>query len=158
MTSAFPAIWKITCISVIPKVLNPSQLKDYRPVPILPIISKIYEKLILQQMTEFIEKQLIYHKYQSGYRKNHSATTLLMKLYDNIKTSMNKSEITSTIFLDYSKAFDSINFYTVIQKNHSFKFSKDFLFWTMDHLTFRQHFVQIDAYFSSLLILPSGTE
>ena len=116
MTSAFPAIWKITCISVIPKVLNPSQLKDYRPVPILRIISKIYKKLILQQMTEFIEKQLIYHKYQSGYRKNHSATTLLMKLYDNIKTSMNKSEITSTIFLDYSKAFDSINFYTVIQK------------------------------------------
>ena len=115
MTSAFPAIWKITCISVIPKVLNPSQLKDYRPVPILPIISKIYKKLILQQMTEFIEKQLIYHKYQSGYRKNHSATTLLMKLYDNIKTSMNKSEVIIAIFAYYSKVFDTVDFYKLIQ-------------------------------------------
>ena len=167
MTSAFPAIWKITCISVIPKVLNPSQLKDYRPVPILPIISKIYKKLILQQMTEFIEKQLIYHKYQSGYRKNHSATTLLMKLYDNIKTSMNKSEITSTIFLDYSKVFDSINFYTVIQKksfiqilqrlfildNGSFNFSTAFctnrrIFFFSFNITLRYRIiVQCDYFF-----------
>ena len=166
MTSAFPAIWKITCISIIPKVLNPSQLKDYRPVPILPIIFRIYEKLILQQMTEFIEKQLIYHKYQSGYRKNHSATTLLMKLYDNIKTSMNKSEITSTIFLDYSKAFDSINFYTLIQKksfiqilqrrfildNGSFNFSTAFctnwrIFFFSFNITLRYRIIVQCEYF-----------
>ena len=118
-------------------------------------------------MTEFIEKQLIYHKYQSGYRKNHSATTLLMKLYDNIKTSMNKSEITSTIFLDYSKAFDSINFYTLIQKksfiqilqrlfildNGSFNFSTAFctnrrIFFFSFNITLRYRIiVQCDYFF-----------
>ena len=116
VTSTFPGIWKIARISPIPKIVNPSQLKDYRPISILPILSKIYEKLVLQQMTEFIEKQLIYHKHQSGYRKNHSTTTLLMKLYDDIKTSMSKSEITIAIFADYSKAFVTIDFYTLIQK------------------------------------------
>ena len=92
-------------------------------------------------MTEFIEKRLIYHKHQSGYRKNHSTTTLLIKLYDNIKTSMDNSEITIAIFEDYSKAFDAIDFYTLIQKMHTFNFFKDFLYWTMTYLTFQQHFV-----------------
>ena len=168
VTSTFPGMWKIARISPIPKIVNPSQLKDYRPISILPILSKIYEKLVLQQMTEFIEKQLIYHKHQSGYRKNHSTTTLLMKLYDDIKTSMNKSEIIIAIFADYSKAFDTIDFYTniflyiyififiqtyfytLIQKMHTFNFSKNLLYWTMNYLIFRQHFVQIDAHFSTL--------
>ena len=68
-------------------------------------------------MTEFIEKRLIYHKHQSGCRKNHSATALLMKLYDNIKTSITNSEITIAIFADCPKAFDTIDFYTMIQKS-----------------------------------------
>ena len=107
-------------------------------------------------MTEFIEKQLIYHKHQSGYRKNHSTTTLLMKLYDDIKTSMNKGEITIVIFADYSKVFDTIDFYTMIQKMNTFNFSKDFLYCTMSYLTFRHHFVQIDAHFSTLLTSEFG--
>ena len=49
---------------------------------------------------------------------------------------MSKSEITIAIFADYSKAFDTINFNTMIQKMHSFSFSKDFLYWTMNYLTF----------------------
>ena len=123
------------------KFVNPSQLKDYQPISILPILSKTYEKLVLQQMTEFIKKRLIYHKHQSRYRKNHSTTTLLMKLYANIKTSMNKSEITITIFADYFKAFDTIDNNTLIQKMLTFNFCKDFLYWTMNYLTFCQHFV-----------------
>ena len=138
-----PGIWEIDRISPIPKVVNPTQLKDYQPVSILPILSKsigrilykIYEKLVLQQMIKFTEQQLIYHKYQSGYRKNYSA--LLMKLYDDIKTSMTKSEINIAIFADYSKAIDTIDFYTLIQKRRLFNFSKDILYRTMDCLTFR---------------------
>ena len=66
VTSAVPDICKIAWISPILKIVNPSQIKDYRPILILSILSKIYEKSALQQMTEFIENQLIYHKYQSG--------------------------------------------------------------------------------------------
>ena len=53
-----------------------------------------------------------------------------MKRYDNIKTSMNKSEITVAIFADFCKAFDTIDFYTLIQKMHTFDFS------TFIHSTF----------------------
>ena len=79
-----------------------------------------------------------------------------MKLYDDIKTFMKKSEITIAIFADHSKAFDTIDFYTLIQKIHTFNFSKYFLYWAMNYLTFQQHFVQIDAHFSTLLTSEFG--
>ena len=99
----FPDIWKLARISPIPKIQLPVELKDYRPVSILPILSKIYERVVLEQITNFIEKKLIYHHYQSGYRKNHSTATLLAKLRDDIKEAMKASEITLAVFTDYLK-------------------------------------------------------
>ena len=113
VTPAFPGIWKIARISLILKVVNPSQLKHYRQISIQPILCKIYE--ILKQMIKFIEKRFIYHKHQSGYRKNHSTSTLLMKLDDDNKTRV---KLTSPFNADYSKVFNAIDLYTLIQKMH----------------------------------------
>ena len=68
--SKFPDQWKIAHVSPIPKVTNPTELKDYRPISILPILSKVYEKQVLHQITDFIETQQVYNKHQSGYGKN----------------------------------------------------------------------------------------
>ena len=73
----FPDQWEIARISPIPKVTNPTELKDYRPISILPILSKVYEKQVLHQITDFIETQQVYDKHQSGYHKNHSTATIL---------------------------------------------------------------------------------
>ena len=98
------------------------ELKDYRPVSILPILSKIYERVALEQITNFIEKKLIYNHYQSSYRKNHSTATLLAKLRDDIKEAIKASEITLAVFTDYSKAFDTIDFSVLIRKMHTLNF------------------------------------
>ena len=90
----FPDTWKLARISPIPKIQLPVELKDYRPVLILSILSKIYEKVVLEQITNFTEKKLIYYLYQSGYRKNHSTGTQLAKLRDDIKKAKKASEIT----------------------------------------------------------------
>ena len=63
----------------------PVELKDYQQVSISPIFSKLYERVVLEQITNFTEKKLIYYHYQSGYRKNLSTATLLPKLRDDIK-------------------------------------------------------------------------
>ena len=78
----------IARISPIPKVTNPTKLKDYRPISILPILSKVYEKQVLHKITGFIETQQVYNKHQSGYHKNHSTATIFSKLYDDIKMAM----------------------------------------------------------------------
>ena len=91
----------------------------YRPVSILRILSKIYEGVVLEQITNFIEKKLIYHHHQFGYCKNHSTATLLAKLRDVIKKVMKASEITLAAFADYSKAFNTIDFSILIKKMHT---------------------------------------
>ena len=97
----FPNAWKTARSSPIPKITQPVELKDYRPVSILPVLSKVYEKLVLLQLAVFIERESVYHQYQSGYRNNHSTATLLVKLHDDIKKAMKSSEVTIVIFTDY---------------------------------------------------------
>ena len=63
--SKFPDQWKIARISPIPKVTNSTELMDYRPISILPILPKLYEKQVLHQITDFIETQQVYNKHQS---------------------------------------------------------------------------------------------
>ena len=117
-----PDIWKLARISSIQKYTKiqlPVELKDYRPISILPILSNIYGRVILEQITNFIEKKLIYHHYQSGHRRNHSTATLFAKLRGGIKESMKASEITLA-------AFDTIDFSVLIKKMHTPNFSKRF--------------------------------
>ena len=118
----FPDIWKLARIGPIPKIQLPVELKDYRPLSVLPILSKIYERVALEQITNFIENKLIYHHYQSGYHKNHSTATLLAKLRDDIKKAMKASEITLAVFTEYLKAFDTIDFSVLIRKMHTLNF------------------------------------
>ena len=66
-------------------------MKDYRPISILPILSKVYEKQVLHQITDFIETQQVYNKHQSGYRRNHSTATIFSKLYGDVKMAMKQS-------------------------------------------------------------------
>ena len=118
-----------TRLNPIPKIQLPVKFKDYRVVSILPILPNIYERVVLNQITNIVEKELIHHDYQSGYRKNYSTATLLAKLRDDIKKAMKASEIALAVFTDYSKAFDTIHFSVLIKKIHTLNFSKRFLYW-----------------------------
>ena len=70
--------------------------------------------------------------------------------------ALKQSELTMAVFTDYSKAFDTIDFFTLIQKMHSLNFPTDFLYWVFNYLTRRQHFAQIDSNCSSVLTAKYG--
>ena len=74
--------------------------------------------------------------YQSCYRKNHSTETLFAKLRYYIKQATKASEITLTVFIDYSKAYDTIEFSVLVKKMHALNFSKRFLYWIFSYFTF----------------------
>ena len=58
-TNNFPDAWKTARTSAIPKIMQPVELKDYRPVSILPVLSEVYEKLVLQQLAVFIKRESV---------------------------------------------------------------------------------------------------
>ena len=106
--SVFPTEWKCARISVIPKIDNLATSDDYRPISILPVLSKVFERLIMKQLSNFIEINNIYSSTQVGYRRNHSTNTILIKMRDDILNAINKGEVTLSILADSSKAFDTL--------------------------------------------------
>ena len=93
----FSKQWKISRVCPIPKTDNPTSIKDYRPISVLSVLSKVYERVILNQIWSFKETQNLYNINQSGFRKGHSTNTLLFKLRDDIRTAMNRSEVTLSV-------------------------------------------------------------
>ena len=97
----FPEYWKVARISPVSKVNNPSSRSDFRPISVLPVLSKVYERVVPQKLVFHIENLMLYKSTQHGFRKSHSTTSCLMKLKDDIN-AMNKCEITISVFADYS--------------------------------------------------------
>ena len=101
---------------LIPKIGNPANVKEFRPISTLPVLSKVYEKVILIQLLNYIENSDVYNPTQSGFRKGHSTKTLLLKFRNDILKALNWNEITISVLIDYSKAIDTINHKTHLEK------------------------------------------
>ena len=142
-TGIFPEKWKTARVCPIPKVKNPTVAKDFRPVSILPVLSKVFEKIILMQILEHIESS-VYNQTQSGFRKGHSTSTILLKLRDAIRKSMNKNEITLAVMIDYSKAFDTIDHSIMVRKLLNLGFGSSVIKVIVSYLSNRKQFVQVD--------------
>ena len=139
----FPKQWKISRVCLIPKTDNLTSIKDYRPISVLSVLSKVYERVILNQLCSFIETQNLYNINQSGFRKGHSTNTLLLKLRDDIRTAMNRSEVTLSILIDYSKAFDTIDHRILLEKLQNMNFVKNIKI-ICSYLIERYQYVQIE--------------
>ena len=110
---------------------------DYRPISILPALSKIAERLILKQLLSHIEEQLLVKSTVTGYRKGHSAGTTLLKFKDDTKKAMKSREVTLATLVDFSKAFDTIAHDKVIAKLHKLGFSPELLRLISSYLSHR---------------------
>lgn len=136
----FPSAWKIARISTIPKVNEVKSNNDRRPISIPPDLFKVFERLVL--LCTFSGGVL---KESSSAYKGHNTTTVLLAMRDDILRVMNREEITMAIMADFSKAFDTVAYGTVLKKLHKQEFSKSFLTWIVNYLTGRKQFVQIDG-------------
>ena len=107
----------------VPKIDNSINEKDFQLISILQVLSKIHEKVILKKLSDYIERTSIYNSTQSDLRKGHSTQTILLKFRDDIQKALNKNETTMSVFIDYSKAFDTIQHETLIKKLAILNFS-----------------------------------
>ena len=128
----------------IPRVDQPTSVKDFQPNSVLPILSKVYERVILQQLFNFIEKESFYTTTQSGFRRGHSTTTVLLKIRDDIKRAMNKSEVTLAILIDHSNAFDTIDQNILLEKLLKYNFSPQAIEIIFSYVSDRKQYVQVD--------------
>ena len=112
----FPTILKIGKISPIYKKDDEEHLQNYRPVSTLPIFGKIFEKIIYSRLYSFLSSQGILHDSQFGFRKGHSTSHALNYSVHHIKQSLKSGDHVLGIFIDLSKAFDTLDHSILLQK------------------------------------------
>ena len=107
--STFPDECKIAKLKPLYKKGSKLEPKNYRPISLLPIVSKIFEKLVHCQTQNYLDKHKVLYKYQSGFRTKHSTDTCLSLLNNNILNGIDKGLLTGMILIDLQKAFDTID-------------------------------------------------
>jgi hypothetical protein len=93
-----------------------SEFGNYRPISLLSVISKIFEKYIYKKLEIFVKDNKIIPNYQYGFMKNNSCENALQKLDNRIREMRNKKQKAIVIFLDFKKAFDSVSHEKLIGK------------------------------------------
>lgn len=140
----FPNIWKISIVLPLPKVAHPEDYKDLRPISVLPPLSKILERIVSNQIKEYLDKYNILPLTQSGFRKNFSCTTALCHIIDDILLATENDELTVLTLIDYSKAFDCINHGILLAILHYIGFSNTAVFFIGNYLSNRKQIVKLN--------------
>ena len=125
--------------------------ENYRPISILPIISKVFEKEVFGQIYKYLTENSMLSNFQSGFRPKHSTVSVLIQMCDEWLEIMDNSKFNGVIFLDIRKAFDLINHKILLKKmKDHFGISVLELEWFESYLTNRVHVCFVNGQISSL--------
>lgn len=141
--SVFPDAFKKAKVVPIPKTKGSMNPNDFRPISLLSVLSKPLEKHIYTHLINFIERHDLFYPFQSGFRKHHSCHTALARLCDKWLSSINKSEITGVIFLDFKKAFDLVDHDILLKKLSLYLQNRDTLALLYSFLHDRKQYVHV---------------
>ena len=115
-TSIFPHAWKEAIVTPLPKGGDRSEVNNFRPISILPLPAKLMEKVLRKQLLEYLIGNDLLFVHQDGFRPNRSTQHSIEKLTNYIFEALNKNLCTTAIYLDFSKAFDTLNHFILKKK------------------------------------------
>jgi hypothetical protein len=102
-----PSYWKAAEVIMIPKPGKPgTEVTSYRPISLLPVLLKLFEKLLLKRIKPILDEKQIIPTHQSGFRNNHSTIDQVHRLTTLTEKALEEKQVCSSIFLDVAQAFD----------------------------------------------------
>ena len=147
-SGVFPESMKIARVVPIFKSGSPEIMTNYRPISVLSVFSKIFEKCISKRLLEFLKKCNIIKNNQYGFRVGHSTSSALIDFIHKVITSIDNGEILLGLFLDLSKAFDTLDHKILIAKLYKYGIRGVTLELFKCYLTNRKQFVCFDNHLS----------
>ena len=152
----FPDKLKIAKVIPLYKKDDPSSFNNYRPISLLPAISKIFEKSMHLQILEYFEQNNLLYKSQYGFKPLHSCELAALELVDRIHEYIDRGNDPFAIFLDLSKAFDTLNHDILIHKLKYYGFNTLALNLCESYLKERKQYVEYDKTKSEITVLDTG--
>ncbi len=129
---------------------------NYRPISLLPAISKIFEKVIFKQLYLFYQEKKLLYKAQYGFRTEHSTELAALELVDRIIVEMDKKNTHINIFLDLSKVFDTLDHNILLEKLQYYGINGVAHKLMASYITNRKEYVEINGNKSDLLSITTG--
>ena len=111
-----PSSFKIAKIIPVYKGGPQTCLNNYRPISLLSVFNKLMEKLVFNRLTDFLNKKEILYEKQFVFRSNHSTDNAILSIIDKIQISIEEKSYSCGIFLDFKKAFDTVDHSILIKK------------------------------------------
>ena len=152
----FPTAWKKSKVVPLHKKDDPLNPKNYRPVAIVPIMSKILEIVIFNQVIEYLNTNNLLHPNHHAYRAQHNTTTALIQMYDGWLQAVESGQLAGVCMLDMSAAFDVLDHELLLQKLSLYGFDESILGWTESYLHGRSQCVVINGSLSKMLPVSTG--
>lgn len=158
LTAVIPEQMKIGKLTPIYKSGSHNSFNNYRPISVLPAFSKLLEKLVCTRLLKFLDQFDILYKYQFGFRSKHSTVHPILHLLNDIADSNDKltKDNTIAIFLDLSKAFDTINHSKLLHKLNFYGIRGITNLWFQNYLFERKQYLNFNGVLSDTLRITCG--
>ena len=156
VSGKYPQSFKLASVIPVFKKGDRNQCNNYRPISILPCISKILERIVHNQIYSFLSKHNIIHPYQYGFRKGHSTDLAILDLYDKITFALSQNQFIVGVLLDLTKAFDTLDHKILLYKLEQYGIRGTPLAWFSDYLKNRKQYTEFENHKSDILNLQCG--
>lgn len=155
--SYYPRPWKSAKLLPTHKKTRSFEPKDFRPISLLPFLSKALESIMKDQISDFISRHGLLSRFQSSYRRGYSTASALAFITDEILPAMDKRKVMFLLLLDFTKAFDTVSHSLLCNKlMRRFNFDDTAVKLVESYLTDRVQAVQIDGVLSAFLPVEIG--
>ncbi|KAG7311164.1 hypothetical protein JYU34_002162 [Plutella xylostella] len=143
-SGTFPTLWKLAFMVPVPKISSPVEFKHYRPISILPFLSKVLERVVLRQFSNFLSSNNLLNPLQSGFRPSHSTCSALIKITDDLRKAVDDSQLTLLTLLDFSNAFNCVDHDILLSILRSLNMSGSVTEWFSSYLSGRRQRIRSD--------------
>ena len=151
-----PEKFKVANVVPVYKKDSQTNVSNYRPISLLSVFNKILEKLISNRLLKFLEKENIFFKGQFGFRPKHSTDYAILSIIDKVQKAVDEGELSCGLFLDFSKAFDTVDHDILIDKLEYYGIRGVGKDWFTSYLKNRKQMVTVNGATSDLVTVPCG--